>query len=224
MSKTKYPKQCPFGGHCPRWKLPPSEVESLKARLLAGAEPHGELAEAFGVSRQRVEQLARQIGAPTGREVRRRVTAIRGCKRQRRTEEEVARATQQAQEAREKRLRVASELWRNGASAEEIGKAIGLTPPAAKVYICVSRRSHPELFPYRRTPHHSGFPPHRKAFEAKASKLWRRGKTVDEIVAALGSDHRTIKYLIAAARRHGRGDLFTPRQSPRKRQPCPPSA
>lgn len=134
-------------GESPASKLTADAKQSLLAELQLGQEQHVNLAKKYGVSRERVRQIAKSIGAPTGREVQHRRTSERKSKRQ---EDAQYRANLREQMRRAK-YQHWNELWERGLTMNEMAQALGQCSAATiGVRITELRRRYPGWFKLRR--------------------------------------------------------------------------
>jgi transposase len=104
---------------------------------------HPQIAEHYGITRERV----RQIVANHDQEPR------RVFQRRRRAENDARQAAEsrQRKQKREARLHALSAAWKRGASISEIAEEFGIsTPNAANALISYRRKRHPSLFPLRK--------------------------------------------------------------------------
>lgn len=133
------------GADHPSSKLSSDDLQALETALLGGEE-HGPLAAKFGISRERVRQIANGVGAPTGRQLQ----MMRRLKKQK--EKDALR--QKRQEAREQdryeRYRPWRDLWAQGYSVKRIAASLCLQPGAVSVRIVNLRKDYPDWFPKRR--------------------------------------------------------------------------
>lgn len=133
------------GADHPSSKLLPEDREGLEIELRAG-QPHGPLAKAYGISRERVRQIAEGIGAPTGRELQilRRAERLR---KKRAVRAQKAEAREAAKQARYAKWR---DLWAAGKMIPEMAAELGLKSGSVSVRIVKLRKEYPEWFPKRR--------------------------------------------------------------------------
>lgn len=133
------------GSAHPSSKLSVDSRNDLETALLAG-QPHGELAREYGLSRERIRQIAETIGAPTGRQLQDR----RRYERQRRKLER----QQELQELRKRekhlKYRPWREMWAEGVPIKEMARRLGQKPGTVGVRIVNLRKEHPDWFPLRR--------------------------------------------------------------------------
>ena len=144
--RTRHESYCT--GVRPTAKLTPDAKTRLVAELHQGQKQHLQLAREYGITRERVRQIAEEVYAPCGREVQRRITAQRDAERQR-----VAKMHHDAQvQRREAKYQVWRDLWKTGITLVEMAKRLKMSPRAIGVRITELRRQHPDWFPYRRAP------------------------------------------------------------------------
>jgi uncharacterized protein (DUF433 family) len=104
---------------------------------------HPQIAEQYGITRERV----RQIVAMHDQEPR------RIFQRRRRAESDARQAAEarQRKQKRDARLQALSSAWKRGASISEIAEEFGIrTPNAANALISYRRKRYPALFPLRK--------------------------------------------------------------------------
>lgn len=140
-----HPRKSLAGSAHPSSKLSYEAREKLKSQLQAGRS-HSGLAKEYGISRERVRQIAKEIGAPTGREIQKQQ------RRERRKEEEEQRLSRISQQEEDRYRRYAPwrEMWRQGLRMKEMAKKLGLKENSVGVRITTLRREFPDWFPLRR--------------------------------------------------------------------------
>jgi len=137
---------CRFVDNFPTTKLTAEQRETLIDELRLGVKAHSQLAADYGVSRERIRQIAKAAQAPTGRDIRRRIKDLR----ERETAEQEAKAEQERREKQEERHLLWRKLWAEGKSMSEMAKILNRSPMAIGVRLVELRRLHPGWFPYRR--------------------------------------------------------------------------
>lgn len=135
------------GSDHPSSKLNKQDRQELEQALLDG-QAHGGLARKYGLSRERVRQIALSIGAPTGREIQARQRQARKERQARRKAElEAVRRRE-----KERRYRKWSEMWCSGMTTREIAERMKVSPGTVSVRIVNLRKEYPDWFPLRRPP------------------------------------------------------------------------
>ncbi len=135
----------PPGAEHPSAKLQPERRRELEALLLQGHR-HTWLAKHFDISRERVRQIAREIGSPTGKELHDKARADR----QLQAEAARAKRLEERRVRREEEYDVWRKLWACGKTITEIAHALHLQPGSVSVRIVLLRKKYPEWFPRRR--------------------------------------------------------------------------
>lgn len=133
-----------IGSDHPMAKLTKENLEQLKEDLKE-LHSHSELARKYGVSRERIRQLALKFGFPSGRE---RNKLIKKKKREQRAAT-IQEAKDLRKQAREDRYKYWSTLWQQGLSIKEMAKRLGLKHTSVGVRIVSLRQMHPDWFPLR---------------------------------------------------------------------------
>lgn len=132
------------GADHPSSKLSHDQRQSLENELLAG-HSHGPLARTYGLSRERVRQIAATIGAPSGRQLQ----LLRRAKRRRKKEEARRKRAEQRAKEREERYALWRRLWAEDLPIAEMAQRLGLKPGSVSVRIVNLRKQHPDWFPRR---------------------------------------------------------------------------
>lgn len=141
------------GNHHSSSKLSPQQREDLIELLKAGEKQHRDLAVMFGITRERVRQIAITVGAPTGKEIRRKLATY---KKEHKHETSSIHAIERKAK-KEARLQAWAKLWHDGLTLREMADQLGMSHRAIGVRITELRRRHIDLFPYRR--HNLALPP-----------------------------------------------------------------
>lgn len=134
------------GADHPSSKLSAERRETLISELFAGEKQHRQLALEYGISRERVRQIAQYEKAPPGREVQRKVADRRAEFH----DAELAARREGRQQKRDERYSNWRDLWAKGLSLRQMAAALGMSPMSIGVRITELRRSNPDWFPYRR--------------------------------------------------------------------------
>lgn len=127
-------------------KLTPEQREALTSELRIGIRSHADLAMQYGISRERVRQIAVSSGAPSGREIQQQLTHGKYLELQRKREERA----QQAKEYRECVYNTWRKLWAEGKTLAEMGDLLRISPETVGVRLAELRKVHPDWFPHRR--------------------------------------------------------------------------
>lgn len=136
------------GAAHPTSKLSSDERTRLVAELQAGEKQHRQLADEYGITRERVRQIARASDAPCGREIQRKLAEARKQAQVQR----VQAGADKRKQARDERYHLWQDLWNRGLSLRDMAEQLGLSPLSIGVRITELRHSHPGWFPYRRVP------------------------------------------------------------------------
>jgi len=147
---TKHNVQTRGSGYSPDYgrpalaKITADQYQFLLQDLKAGKR-HSPLARKYGVSRERIRQIAKAEKMPTGKVLQQRESELKKID---------VRATKQLQrqlqrDYRIKQIQQMGELWRNGWAVPNIAKALNLRPESVAVRISTLRRRFPSWFPYR---------------------------------------------------------------------------
>jgi len=137
-----------LGAPHPTSKLSAAAKDLLTSELMLGCKQHRQLADEYGITRERVRQIAQATHAPCGREIQKRLATSRA---EARTQElkERGEIRQQLRDVRYKRWQ---DLWEQGLPLREMATQLGLSPRSIGVRITELRHTHPGWFPYRRIP------------------------------------------------------------------------
>lgn len=136
------------GAAHPTSKLTFDEREALIAELREGVKQYQQLSSEYGITRERVRQIAKAANAPCGREIQRKLAKERlDARTQLLQQREDAR-----QQKRDERYQRWQELWAKGLSLREMAETLSMSPMSIGVRITELRRVHPDWFPYRRKP------------------------------------------------------------------------
>lgn len=128
----------------PSTRLTVAQYQSL-VNDLKGGQRHAFLSRKYGISRERVRQIASDERTPTGRELQQRDAAERKQKYE----------SQKAIRLSLRRMRSAapreqlSEMWKSGMAMKEIAAQLGTTPAVIGATIGRYRKRWPSQFPYR---------------------------------------------------------------------------
>lgn len=133
------------GADHPASKLCQEDRNLLEAEILAG-KPHSKLSRAYGLSRERVRQIAHVLGAPTGREIQ----LMARHKKEQARQHRMRQRQQRREEQRDEHYRRWRELWREGLPIRDIAHQLGLKPASVGVRIANLRKEYPGWFPRRR--------------------------------------------------------------------------
>jgi len=135
------------GSEHPHAKLTKEQVDQLHADLRANVS-HKPLSIKYGVSRERIRQIAQTLGTPTGRELR----AMKKSKKLAETAKE--RQERQSKQSRAKYLRYSlwRSMWAEGLHIRDMAVRLGTTPGTVSHRIAMLRRVHPGWFPLRHGP------------------------------------------------------------------------
>ena len=134
------------GSNHPSSKLSAENREILMALLKKGGTQHSSLAEQFGITRERVRQIAKAIGAPTGRTIKNKMREAR----QKSKLQAQFLSAQQRKDRQVARYMPWRELWRQGLKLQEMAQQLNLSYKAMGVRITELRKTNPDWFPYRR--------------------------------------------------------------------------
>ena len=127
-------------------KLTLVEREALEAELRRGEKQFQQLSLEYGITRERVRQIARSVQAPCGREIQRRLRCERLLAKEQLTQQRAeARLAQQT--ARYKQWQ---DLWNQGLSLQKMAETLSMSPQSLGVRITELRKAMPGSFPYRR--------------------------------------------------------------------------
>ena len=113
--------------------------------LQLGQTSHNELAKHYGISRERVRQIAKEHQCPSGRD-------IAQVRREQRDEAKQTRIMERKIQARrryEHRYLVWRDLWAQGKSIADIAAIMQTTVGTVGVRIAEIRKKFPSWFPYR---------------------------------------------------------------------------
>lgn len=147
------------GSAHPSSRLTEEERAELERELLAG-QPPGELAAHFGLSRERVRQIGKRLGAPSGRDLLR----IRRMERARQQDQRKIEREQLRERDLAERYKPWRKLWEEGLTVREIATELGMIDydtdeeecqkkmSAVSVRIVTLRKKRPDWFPRRRGP------------------------------------------------------------------------
>ena len=133
------------GADHPSSKLCQEDRHLLEAEILAG-KPHSKLSRAYGLSRERVRQIAQSLGAPTGREIQ----LVARHKKEQIRQQRAARRQEQREKQRYEHYRRWRELWYEGVPVRDMAEELGLKPTSVGVRIANLRHEYPDWFPRRR--------------------------------------------------------------------------
>ena len=145
------------GSAHPLSKLTEEQRGELERELLAGRSP-GELVAHFNVSRERIRQMARKIGAPSGRDVLR----AQKLDKAKENEEKKRKRDQLRKEQTKQRYQLWRRLWAEGYTVREMATELGLINDemtedecrrkmsTVSVRIVTLRKRYPDWFPLRR--------------------------------------------------------------------------
>lgn len=136
----------PRGSDHPSCKLSQEELNELESELMGGRQKFGDLGAKYGLSRERVRQIAKRLGAPTGRQIQ----AMSRIARAAQESEAKALAAQARKEARLEKYQRWQELWDRGLTVPEMAAELGMTPGSVSVRIVMLRRRFPSWFALRR--------------------------------------------------------------------------
>lgn len=129
-------------------KLSPDDRMALETALFSGVT-HVALARTYGVSRERVRQIAVEIGAPTGRDLQR----LKKAKTEARHLKTQKKRIVERERKFEERYVVWRELWNEGLTVGEIARRFGRSTATVNQRIVKLRNRFPDWFPYRSTNH-----------------------------------------------------------------------
>jgi len=132
------------GSVLPSAKLNPEARRCLEEELIAGHR-HAQLARRYGVSRERVRQIAKRIGTPTGRQLQVRDIDRRQAKAVKRREE----AQERRNAKKEAFYAPWREMWAAGMPVKEMAARLGLSVGSIGVRTVGLRKQYPEWFPRR---------------------------------------------------------------------------
>ncbi len=133
------------GADHPFSKLSDEDLESLENDL-RGFQSHGKLAKKYGVSRERVRQIAERLGTPTGRELQ----MIRRYQQKRAAEEAKRRKQAEKEKAKFDKYALWRQMWKDGLKVQDMALELGLSEGSVSVRIVNLRKSYPDWFPLRR--------------------------------------------------------------------------
>jgi transposase len=136
----------PRGSDHPSCKLTAEELNELESELMAGRQKFGDLGIKYGLSRERVRQIAKRLGAPTGRQIQAMTRIARAAQES----EAKALAAQARKEARLEKYQRWQALWDRGLTVPEMAAELGMTPGSVSVRIVMLRRRFPDWFQLRR--------------------------------------------------------------------------
>lgn len=136
------------GSAHPTSKLSAEAKERLVAELMLGEKQHRQLSDEYGITRERVRQIAQASKAPCGRDIQRKLATSRAEARVQTLQER----EQARQHQRDARYQHWQELWNQGLSLRDMATQLGLSPLSIGVRITELRHTHPGWFPYRRIP------------------------------------------------------------------------
>lgn len=141
--RTSY--YCSGSAH-PTAKLTPEQRDTLIAELRRGDKRYQQLSIEYGITRERVRQIAKAANAPCGRDIQRRLAQERDtahtCLLKEREEARQLR--------RDERYQRWQELWSQGLSLQDMAEQLGMSWRSIGVRITELRRVQPGWFPYRR--------------------------------------------------------------------------
>jgi len=133
------------GAAHPSSKLSEELRQKLESELRLG-HPHSQLATQYGLSRERVRQIATRIEAPTGRQLQ---TSRRQARDEKKVEDQGLR--EQAKiERHDRHYAEWRRLWAAGVSIRGLAEALQLKQGSVSVRIVQLRKTHPSWFPKRR--------------------------------------------------------------------------
>jgi len=193
----------PSGSDHPCSKLSYEQWKQLEEDLRMGVR-HAIAARKYGISRERVRQLAQRFGTPPGRDLQRKERAVKNLTVVKlKTEKSVQRA-----QALENKYVEWRKLWAEGSYIREIAATMGLDPKLAAVRIVQLRRKlgwFPRRNKVRQPP-----TPDAATSELASSivSLWDSGKTATQIAALTGNPKIKIRYMISAIRKATPGRLY----------------
>jgi len=135
----------PKGSRHPSSKLSEDQRNQLLLDLQLGQTSHNELAKHYGISRERVRQIAKEHSCPSGRDIAEYRREQREDARQTRVMERKILARRRY----EHRYLVWRDLWADGKSIADIAAIMGTTVGTVGVRIAEIRKKFPDWFPYR---------------------------------------------------------------------------
>jgi len=196
------------GADHPASRLTREQRAVLDDELMQGLS-HSRLSEKYGISRERVRQIAQAIQAPTGRELQR-------LRRERRDQERRRRQAERAdkrQENFENGYQKWREMWDEGLIIPEMARRLGLKPGSVSVRI-VHLRKEFGWFPKRRAnftakqgsaeEESAKAAAREKAFEERYAawrKLWAQNLSIKEMAGWLNRTPGTVSARIASLRK-----------------------
>jgi molybdenum-dependent DNA-binding transcriptional regulator ModE len=136
------------GSQHPTAKLSVESKTRLVEELHVGEKQHRQLADEYGITRERVRQIAQASKAPCGREIQKKLAKQREAAHSNGVEDR-KRLRQEQRDARHQEWR---ELWAQGLPLIDMAAKLGLSPASIGVRITELRQLHPDWFPYRHVP------------------------------------------------------------------------
>lgn len=135
----------PRGSRHPSSRLSEDQRNQLLLDLQLGQTSHNELAKHYGISRERVRQIAKEHNCPSGRDI----AAYRREQRDEAKQTYIMERKIQAKRRYEHRYLVWRDLWSQGKSIADIAAIMGTTVGTVGVRIAEIRKKFPNWFPYR---------------------------------------------------------------------------
>lgn len=188
-------------------KLTQEQREELHALIKDPENRFSVLARRFNISRERVRQIAEEIGAPTG--VGRRMVRIRKDAQEK--ESALFQRAHAREQQKDEHYAVWRRLWKEGAKISDIAEYTGLSAKSVGVRITMLRKQHPEWFPYR----HSTYEDVPQKLIDRLHELWAQNIPRSRIAKRLHIHDNRLKTLITMER------AKNPDALPYRRRPAP---
>lgn len=188
-------------------KLTQEQRDELHTMIMDPENRFSALARRFNISKERVRQIAEEIGAPTG--VGRRMVRIRKDAQEK--ESALFQRVHAREQSKEEHYAVWRRLWKDGAKITEMASYLGLSAKSVGVRVTMLRKQHPDWFPYR----HSTYEDVPEKLIERLHILWAQNIPRSRIAKRLQIHDNRLKTLITMER------AKNPDALPYRRRPAP---